>query len=332
MIEVKHIGEIDLAAWESLLESSPYRSFFQSERCWQIYSAMSFMEAFGAAVYEDGRLAGLVIGYIQKDGGRLKSFLSRRAVINGGPLLSTDISPEALSSLLKEIRKILKGKAIYVEIRNFEDYSAFRPVFEKCGFGYQRHLNFHVDTSSAETVENNLGKSRKRDIKQSLKQGAGIVDKPSENQIEEFYRVLQILYREKIKTPLFPYEFFRYLFLQEWARFLLVEYDGRIVGGSVCVFVPRCATYEWFVCGEDGVYKNIYPSTLATYAGIEFSQQASCTKFDMMGAGSPDKSYGVREFKAKFGGTLVEHGRFRHVFNPVLWSVGRLGVWIMKKL
>ncbi|MBP5693787.1 MAG: peptidoglycan bridge formation glycyltransferase FemA/FemB family protein [Bacteroidales bacterium] len=332
MIRVLNISDIDRKDWKRLMDNSRVRSFFQSPECWDLYSAMSFMTPFGAAVEEDGKLVGLMIGYIQKDGGRLKSFFTRRAIVNGGPLLSDDISTEALTVLLKEVRRRLKNKAIYVEIRNFEDYSAFSLLFEKYGFKYVKHLNFHIDTSSSEIVENNLGKSRKRDIKQSLKHGAIIVDKPCESQIEDFYGLLQKLYRHKIKTPLFPYEFFSFLHSQEWAKFLLVEFEGRIVGGTVCVFVPGYTVYEWFACGEDGVYKNIYPSTVATYAGIMFSGQANCTRFDMMGAGSPDQNYGVREFKAKFGGNMVEHGRFCHVFNPLLYEVGKLGVRIMKKL
>ena len=333
MIDVKrHIGKIDRTSWKRLLENSKFCSLFQSPQCWELYSEMSFMKPFGVAVEEDGKLAGLIIGYLQKDGGALKSFFSRRAIVNGGPLLSDGISDEALSCLLREVRRMLQGKAIYVEIRNFEDYSVYKTVFEKCGFEYIEHLNFHIDTSSEELVESNLGKSRKRDIKISLREGATVVSQPSEDQVEDFYGLLSELYREKVKTPLFPYEFFDYLRDKDYAQLLLIDYQGSIIGGTVCVCQDRKAVYEWFACGKDGALKNIYPSTLATYAGIRYAAEAGYPRFDMMGAGSPDKSYGVRDFKAKFGGTLVGHGRFRHVFNPLLYGVGKLGVKIMKKL
>ena len=55
-------------------------------------------------------------------------------------------------------------------------------------------------------------------------------------------------------------------------------------------------------------------------------------RFDMMGAGKPDDGgYGVRDFKLKFGGELVEFGRNIHVCNRLLFSIGKLGVKIMKK-
>jgi lipid II:glycine glycyltransferase (peptidoglycan interpeptide bridge formation enzyme) len=52
----------------------------------------------------------------------------------------------------------------------------------------------------------------------------------------------------------------------------------------------------------------------------------------MMGAGKPDEAYGVRDFKAKFGGKLVEHGRFLFVCKPLLYKIGILGVKILKKI
>jgi lipid II:glycine glycyltransferase (peptidoglycan interpeptide bridge formation enzyme) len=49
-----------------------------------------------------------------------------------------------------------------------------------------------------------------------------------------------------------------------------------------------------------------------------------------MGAGKPDEGYGVREFKAKFGGTLVEHGRFLCVLNKSQYRIGEGFVKIMR--
>lgn len=97
------------------------------------------------------------------------------------------------------------------------------------------------------------------------------------------------------------------------------------------VLSEKCI-YEWFVCGEDRQYKNVYPSICATWGGIEYAAQNGIPLFDFMGAGKPDIEYGVRDFKAEFGGTLVEHGRFCYVANPMLFFIGRLGVKLLKHL
>ena len=284
------------------------------------------------------RLVGLVVGYVTKERSRVKQFFTRRAIIIGGPLLAEDISDEALSMLLSALKNLpsLQGGdggrlPIYIETRNFNDYSRWKSVFEACGFSYQPHLNFHVDTTSLELIDSNLGKNRKRDIKTSIRDGATIIEQPTIEQVREYYALLKQLYTTKIKTPLFSLSFFEQLYAQPNGRFILVELNGEIIGGTVCVELPGQCLYEWFVCGRDGEWKSIFPSSLATYAGIRYAAEHGCSQFDMMGAGKPDEAYGVRDFKARFGGEQVEHGRFLCVRKPLLYWIGKLGVKLLKK-
>lgn len=330
---VENIKDVDTQQWNQLLQASCTKSFFQTLDCYKLYAAnKSFMKPFFMGVEDNGLLKGVIVGFIQSDGGVIKRFLSRRAIVNSGPMLADDISDEALMMLLNHCKKSLRGKAIYIEFRNYEDYSHYKDIFQRCGFEYVPHLNFHIDTTSEDIVNQNLGKSRKRDIKTSFRDGAEIVENPTMQDIQQFYGILNELYTKKVKTPLYPRSFFEHLFEQPYSKFLLVRLNGKIIGGTVCVLLSGYAVYEWFACGEDGVYKNIYPSTVATYAGIQYAAKNGYHHFDMMGAGKPDEGYGVRDFKAKFGGQLVEHGRFLAVITPLLYEIGKMGVRIMKKL
>ena len=94
-------------------------------------------------------------------------------------MLADDISQEALRALLENVRSLLKRKAIYIETRNFNDYSKHKSLFESCGFKYQEHLNFKIDTTSEAVVDENMGKSRKRDAKAALRKGAVIDEEPN---------------------------------------------------------------------------------------------------------------------------------------------------------
>lgn len=304
---------------------------FQSDIFYSFVESTGILTPFRFSVLRGDREIGRIQGFIQSDGGRVKRFLSRRAIINGGPQLADDISGAELKELLRKCVKGLRKKAIYIETRNFDDYSDCRQAFEECGFVYEPHYDFVVNTESLVTAEENLGKSRKRDVKASLKNGATVVEEPTQAQVEAFYGVLQGLYKKRVKTPLFPLDFFIRLSREPFSKFLLVEYQGEIVGGTVCVFDDD-AVYEWFACGKDGVYKNVFPSTLATWSGISFAAESGHSRFDMMGAGAPgDKGYGVRDFKAKFGGEMVEYGRFKYVCNKPLYAIGKLGVKLMKR-
>ena len=307
------------------------KDLFQSDAYYSFLAHTSLFEPFRYEVFRNESPVARIQGYIQSDGGLLKRFLSRRAIVNAGPFFAEDIREDEVEALLKQCIKGLQRRAIYIETRNFRDYSAYRPTFEKAGFVYEPHYDFIVDTSSLETMEERMGKSRKRDVKTSLKNGASVDLNPSRDDIVAFYNVLEHLYKTRVKTPLFPLSFFEKLYDASFSKFILVRYEGEIVGGTVCVYDDD-TVYEWFACGKDGEIKNVYPSTVATYHGIRFAAENGYKRFDMMGAGAPgDGGYGVRDFKAKFGGELVEYGRFRYVANRPLYSLGKLAVNLMKK-
>jgi len=327
---VSSVSEIDLLQWRELVATSSTATFFQTPECYDFYSSLSFMKPFIYAVSENNKLMGLVCGYVISDGNFAKQFFSRRAIVPGGLLLDSTISTEALQLLLKHLRQELRKQSIYIEIRNFNDYSTFRNAFEAVRFTYQPHLNFHLKTNDIKTALSQLNTTKRRDIKLSDKEGAEWMTTIDTDDAKAYYQLLQQLYKNKIKTPLFPVEFFQKLVQMPFGRLFIVKYKGNIIGGSVCVLLPNQTIYEWFVCGLDGQIKNVYPSTVATWAGIEFAAANGYGRFDMMGAGKPEAGYGVREFKSKFGGELVEHGRFMYICKPILYSFGKYVVGKLK--
>ncbi len=334
------ISQIDVQQWENLVAISPTASWFQTVEAYTFYCSLSeIFEPFVIAIKRSQKsgaksqdnLVGVVVGYVTKEKNPLKQYLTRRAIIIGGPLLAEDITADELRELLLAVRKYIGRKAIYIETRNFNDYSHWKDTFEVCGFVYKPHLNFHIDTSSVEAMEENLHKSRKRDIRVSIREGAEVVTNPTIEQVREYYTILEELYRTRVKTPLFPREFFEQLYVLPSSHFLLVGREGAIIGGTVCVGLSANTLYEWFACGKDGEIKNVYPSTVATYAGMRYAAELGFPRFDMMGAGKPEDAYGVRDFKARFGGELVEHGRYLCVCNKLLYNIGKLGVKILRE-
>lgn len=353
MIKLLTYNQIDKQQWRELVESSATATWFQTDEAYRFYQSVSDMQPFVYGVCDNNILTGLVIGYCTQADTRLKQFFTRRAIIMGGPLLAEDISDEALTALLEAIRNShysepserstatrstasyasdLQAQPIYVEIRNFHDFSRWKSVFTHSGFSYQEHLNFHVDTSSLDIVDQNISESRKRDIRTTIREGVTPVYNPTINQVRAYYDILKHLYKTKVKTPLFGWEFFEELYHVEHAHYILTEYQGHIVGGTIVMELPSKAMYEWFECGLDGVGEHIHPSTYATYLGLNYAVEHGCPLFDMMGAGKPDVPYGVRDFKAKFGGELVEYGRFLCVRKPLLYWIGKMGVkWLKNK-
>ena len=264
MTQLLTYPDIDPQQWQALIDRSPYATWFQTKEAYEFYAANpDEMTPFIVGIEEDGYLTGVIVGYTTQEKNPIKQLLTCRSIISGGPLLAEDISETALAELLKAVKKTayrqspIANRPIYIESRNFHDYSKWRNIFEASGFAYQSHLNFHVDTSSSEIVDQNLGKSRKRDIRTTIRDGVTPVYQPTIEQVRAYYDILLDLYKTKVKTPLFKWEWFEQLYKVNSARFILTELEGKIVGGTVCMVLPGKALYEWFACGIDGVYPHI---------------------------------------------------------------------------
>jgi lipid II:glycine glycyltransferase (peptidoglycan interpeptide bridge formation enzyme) len=332
MIKTLTYNQIDPQQWQALIDRSPYATWFQTPEAYEFYASNpEEMMPFAVGIEEDGHLVGVIVGYTTQEKNPIKQLLTCRSIIIGGPLLDEHISSDALMALLVAVKQVAK-KAIYVETRNFNDYSNWKGIFEQCGFQYHPHLNFHVDTTQPwETIENNIGKHRRKYIRLSYRDGVEVELEPTLQQVKEYYTVLQDLYRTKVKMPLQPWSFFERLYHMRSCKYLLVLYNNQVVGGSICMTLKGHGVYEWYACGKDGMFRNIYPSSVTKHIGMKYASDNGYEVFDMMGAGKPNEAYGVRDFKAEFGGKLVEHGRFLCIRKRLLYWTGKTGVKILKR-
>lgn len=324
-------SQINAVAWQELLKKSPVASWFQSDEAYRFFDSLSFMKSIAVAVTEGDSLQGLIVGYVQGDGGRLKQKLTRRFIIVGGPLLSDQITPDQLTALLTVVRKQAQAfHCIYLETRNLNDYSRWRETFEACGFEYVPHYNFHIDTTDPALVDKRMDKSRRRRIRRATENGVAISSDKA--YLPEFYAILSDLYRNKIHKPLPPYAMFEQLADVPFARYFFVQNaEGKTIGGQLILMLDHRVAYAWYCCGLDKEYHDLYPSIMANYAGIRYAADNGFERYDMMGGGTPGEDYGVRDFKAQFGGTLVEHGRFLYLCKPLVYKLGKAVINIISK-
>jgi len=325
--------EIDVSQWNALVQKSSTATWFQTVEAYMFFASLpDEFKPFVYGVSEDEQLSGIIVGYVTQEKSRLKQFFTRRAIIIGGPLLDAHISDGALSALLSSVRSQLRNQVIYIEFRNLHDYSHWKGVFAAQGFDYVPHLNFQVDCTDPAAVWGRMKSNRRRQIRKGLACGAHIVEAQSDRDIMDFYAILSDLYAHKVKTPLPSAGFFLSLCHSHHAKFLLIKYQDRIIGGIVCPILEEQTLYEWYICGLDKQYRQQYPSVLATYAAIEYAATHGISSFDFMGAGTPDTPYGVRTFKSRFGGTEVENGRFLYICKPWLYRIGERGVrWLQQR-
>ena len=323
-MEILLNDSIPITAWKDFLLRNKHSTPFQSYEFYCFVNSVRNLSAHAIAVIDSDLINALVVVTLQRESG-LKGFFSRRAIIYGGPLIN-DNDNLALDILLKNITRLTKRRAIYTEIRNFSDYKKYNNIFDYSGYKIIPYLNFRISTSDYGRLIKSLSASRLRQIKKAKKQNVRWKVADSINEVRAFYNILVNLYERKIRKPLFPFEFFENFFKSDLGKYLVVIYEDNIIGGIMCPILENRSIYEFYICGLDSEYKEQYPSVMATWAAIEYANQNNIALFDFMGAGKPDEAYGVREFKARFGGEQVEYGRFLKINNHILYNIGKIAL------
>jgi len=315
-------------------------TIFQSPQMFELFqNTEKFEPLVLGALDENDQLCGVLLGvHIHEKSGWGK-LLSSRFVVYAGPLIIGDANQKrnCLDLLLGELVKQTRRKAIFIQFRNFFSWEGYLDVFEKHGFLLLDRLNYIVRLTANGQRLTEMSESRRRQIRKGLESGAEIIEPENIEQVREFYDILYKLYRYKVRKPLAHWSFFENFYKQTLPRpsspaprpdigiIRLIRYKNKIIGGILApVFTNKCI-YEWYVCGLDREYKAQYPSVLATWAAIDYAAQNGIECFDFMGVGRPNIPYGVRDFKARFGGEEVNYGRLTRINNRLLYHIAELG-------
>jgi lipid II:glycine glycyltransferase (peptidoglycan interpeptide bridge formation enzyme) len=322
--------EIPVHLWEEFLALNHHSTPFQTPGFHDLINSSNGYSSKVFAVAEERGLLALAVITFQKERG-FTGYFSRRAIIYGG-ILAEDQFPEAVDLLLKQVIKYASGRAIYTEIRNLSDYHLLKNVFQKNGYKYVPYLNFRVDTRDRETMLRRISSSRQRQIRKALRLSVTCSEASGIQEVSVFYSMLRQLYRQKLHKPLPPEDIFLRFYERRLGTYLLVRHEGKIIGGILCPLLEERAMYEFYICGQDEAYPELYPSVMATWFAMEYACANNIPVFDFMGAGKPGESYGVRDFKERFGGEKVEYGRFIRINNPLLYWIGETGLRVVKYL
>jgi serine/alanine adding enzyme len=163
--------------------------------------------------------------------------------------------------------------------------------------------------------------------------------------IDALYPILQETFANA-RVPLADKELFvnalRILSPRKMMRVFLVRYEGRPVAGTV-ILCHRDTVFFWYAGKRRA--NTLHAMEVVVFAMLEWAHIHNYGTFDYGGAGRPDTKYGVRDFKAKLGGELVNYGRYRKVYSPwklaiaerayeasrSLWSGSRLSIEHQKR-
>lgn len=319
----------DLAGdkWNEFVYKHPQGNIFQTPEMFEIYkNTKKWKPTFLSVIDGNKNVLGIMLIATEKKFEGFLGKLTARATVWGGPLVvNTEEKGEIFKLLLDALDKELKNEVIYVQFRNLYDFSDNKEYFKNNKYSYREHLNFLSDlTIGEENLWQKLTTARRNEIRKAEKEGIRVKLATNSSEIEKSYNILKETYL-RIKMPslnkdLFEFTY-RFLSSKNMFNILLATYKDLIVG-MLSLFVYKDRAYVWYA-GSLSEYYNKHPNDMLYWEAMKWAHKNGYKIFDFGGAGSPDKEYGVREFKRQFGGGAVSYGRFDKVYKPCIFKIIR---------
>lgn len=207
---------------------------------------------------------------------------------------------------------------LFSELRHQDDVSDLRPGLRAAGFVHESHLNYLIalDRSEAD-LWRGLRRSAKQRIRSAEKKEVEIVDADDDATLHEAYRLLDDVYR-RARVPLASLALFEAVRAELQPRGMFrvctAHVDDRVVAARFLLLF-KSRILDWYA-GSDRAYASYSPNEYLVWYAVNWGREHGFEVFDFGGAGRPDEPYGPREFKAKFGGELVDFGRDVLVHAP----------------
>jgi lipid II:glycine glycyltransferase (peptidoglycan interpeptide bridge formation enzyme) len=333
LIAISDYSKIDQKEWKDFVLGHPNGNIFQLPEFYKCYLESSRYDPLIIVILNANRkIIGLQLSVTETIMDGFLQFLTRRSIVHWGPLIQNN-DKEILSFLLDEYNKKVKNKAIYSQYRNGWNFSELNDIFESKDFVYQKHLDLLFDLSKGETkLFNEMKRVRRKGINQALKKGVICkeLDLNDDRVLRLTYHTIHEVY-QRIKLPMPEYSFFK--IVQRNLGDMLIGlglYVGDELIGVRLALVFNNLVYDWYA-GAKNDRLQYRPNDVLPWELMKWGMNNGYDNFDFGGAGKPGVPYGVRDFKMKFGGELVEFGRYEKVHKPLLMAVGKLG-FKMKQL
>lgn len=329
-------SQVERDQWLAFVESHPQGTVFQTPYMADLYNRTEGMTPLTLfCLDETSAITGLWLAVRMESVGAVGSYLTSRSVMYGGPLIKAGYEHIA-GHLIRGMIDSQSKKVIYLQVRNIFDSENLTPYFLNAGFKFEEHLNYTFNLAAGpDLLWNNIHPTRRKQIRRSLKRGVTttIHNNLSEEMISHCYRILAGVYR-RIKLPVpeekFFIDSFRVFGDQGILKGVTAEFDNHIIGFRFFL-VYRGLIYDWYA-GSDPAFREKYVNDLLPWVVIRWGAENGYKAFDFGGAGTPGEKYGVRDYKQKFGGTMVQFGRYYYLQKPVLYKAGKMVMQLYKRL
>lgn len=329
------VQALDGGLWSDFVAGHPQGSIFHTPAMFEVFArTRGYRPALWAVLGDEGQaLALLPSVQITIMGGVLRH-LTTRSVAYGSVLCAPGPAGQAaLALLLRSYNRQPRGGGLLTELRNLSDLAAVQPVLRDGGFAFEEHLNFLIDLTRPQAqLWQNIRPNARRNIQKARKAGVVIAEITAAEGIPAAYTLLQQVYR-RIQVPLPDRSLFQagfeLLYPRGMLRILTASVEGTTIGVLTLLSYNGVLTY-WYT-GTLREYAAYRAGDLLVWHALELGSGCGLHTFDFGGGGRPDEVYGVRDFKAKFGGELVNYGRNTCVHAPLRLKLSTTGYQLVRR-
>ena len=324
-VPIKITDRFKKEAYSRFVHENPTTSIFQTLDMAEVYKRSKGCTPLSlVAVNEDTGeiLASLLARKVEEKQGFLSSF-SRHSTIRGGPIfVDSKEGIKAVSLLLEYYNKIVEREILYSRIYPLNNTPQIIPSIMENGYEQESWQNFLIDlTKSKKELWSNLKKDKKRGINKAKKFGVQIHECEDRNQLQIFYNLLKERFsgRKYLFRDISTFEaVFDILVPRNEAKFLFAKYNDEYIAARL-ILLYKGVIYAWYI-GSSNKYLRYHPNDLLVWHVLEWGSENGYHTFDFGGGGIPGETSGWIEFKRRFGGKIVNYGRYTKIHQPKkLW-------------
>jgi lipid II:glycine glycyltransferase (peptidoglycan interpeptide bridge formation enzyme) len=331
------VRSLNETSWRIFINEHPKSNIYHTPEIFQVFTkAKGFQPSLWAVVDRDQRPLALLLPVQVTLTDGLMRYLTTRAVTYGSVLcVSTYEGRDALEMLLQSYKQEAGKAVLFTELRNVSDMGSLQPILEKCAFRYEDHLNYLIDLKrTPDVMLQGLGRRTRKRLRRALRQDKVLITEVSQReQVSTCYRLFLKSYGAA-QVPLAHHSLFEaafdVLYPKGMVKFLLAWIGNKCVAGAA-ELIYKDTIYGWY-SGVNRDFSSYVPNELLTWHILQWGAENGYELYDFGGAGKPDEEYGVRDFKAKFGGELVCYGRNTFVHAPVRLEISKLGYQVFRYL
>jgi serine/alanine adding enzyme len=306
-------------AWDEFVQRHSKGSIFHTSEMIRVFEAANGYSTVPlAALSSSGEILALLVAVRVQTLPAPFGGVSSRSLWFAEPICQESSKGiDALCELIERHDCIMSRNTLFAEVRPLDSLGCERLALESCGYTRLDYLNYIVDvTRPKEQLWNALRANSRTSIRKCERQGFTVRHDSSANSVESLCEFLTLTF-QRAKVPLPDCSLFHaaaeILGPKRWIKFV-AAFDAQQQVGMDAMLVFKRRVIGWY--GGALRLKGASAYEFMQWNEIAWAADNGFGVYDFGGAGWPDEPYGVRDFKARFGGELVCYGRYRKVYAP----------------